>query len=151
MYLYQYILLAGFTCLLFFRGTKFAAITFLTGWTVYLVSTPGLEYKFYFIAAATIETAIAFTLNNKYRLVSWLGYMLIPVNIVGLILHINEVKMYYDVTYALISVTQFLLLTIRAIPNGLNGLGAKHPLVRAVNFDSRGAYVIMYKNPQTKG
>jgi hypothetical protein len=151
MYFYQYILLAGFSCLLFNKDTRFAASVFLTGWAVYLIGTIGFEYKFYFLASATIETAIAFTLNKNYRLVAWLGYALIPVNILGMILHINDIKIYYDVIYALISVTQLILLIARVIPNGINRLPDKHFMVRVLNFDSRGTYGIMYKNTTTKG
>lgn len=150
MYLYQYILLAGFTCLLFFRETRFASSVFLSGWIVYLVSTIGMEYKFYFLASATIETAISYTLNKKHRLVSWLGYSLILVNISGLILHIYGIKLYYDVTYAVISVTQFLLLLARLLPSGILRLSEQCWLVRLINFDSGQARGIMCKNKATK-
>jgi hypothetical protein len=151
VYFYQYILLAGFTCLLFNKETRVAAFVFLVGWVVYLLTTIGIDYEFYFLVSATIETAIAYVLNNKYRAVSWLGYTLIPVNIIGLKLHIHDIGVYYDVAYAIISVTQFLFLMARAIPNGINRLHTEHFLVRAVNFDSRGSYDIMYKNSTKKG
>ena len=151
MYFYQYILLAGFTCLLFNREVRFAASVFLSGWLIYLVVTIDIPYALYFCASATIETAIAGILNARYRLISYLGYSLILVNFAGLLLHINGIKVYYDFVYAIISITQFLLLLARAIPNGVGRLHIKHLVVRAVNFDSRGAYDRMYKNSNAQG
>ncbi len=152
MYLYQYALLAGFTCLLFKSNTRFAASVFLLGWFVYLTLfiDAGSSYKY--MACATIEAAIAYVLNSRYRVVAYLGYSLIFVNMYGLILiKINSYPLSYDIVYAIISVTQFLFLLMRAIPNGLNRLHRKHFVVRAVNFDSRGAYDRMYKNTTKKG
>ena len=152
MYFYQYILLAGFVCLLFNKETRFPASVFLCGWVIYTLSTLSVSTAFYYISAATIEAAIAYSLNKRHRAVAYLGYLLIFVNIYGLMLYRNKIgPLSYDVIYAIISVTQFLFLLVRAIPNGLNRLPAKHFVVRAVNFDSRGAYGRMYKNTQAKG
>jgi len=104
------------------------------------------------MASGTIEAAIAYLLNKRYRVIAYLGYLLIFVNFYGLILYNNKIgPLSYDVIYAIISVTQFIFLLARLIPNGLNRLPAKHFVVRAVNFDSRGAYDRMYKNTQTQG
>ena len=104
------------------------------------------------MSCGTIEVAIAYSLNRRYRVVAYLGYALLFVNIYGLLLFKNGVgPMSYDVIYAIISVTQFIFLLMRAIPNGLNRLPSKHFVVRAVNFDSRGAYDRMYKSTQTQG
>jgi hypothetical protein len=152
VFLYQYILLAGFVCLLSRRNTKLAAATFLTAWAVYILITLDASATFYYGAAATIELTVAYLLNKRYRVVSWLGYSLILVNIYGLILYRNGIgPITYDVIYAIISVTQFLFLLVRVAPNGLNRLHPQHFVVRAVNFDSRGAYDRMYKNTQKKG
>ncbi|WP_287199189.1 hypothetical protein [Pseudoalteromonas sp.] len=81
-----------------------------------------------------------------------MGYSLVVYNFLGFIVHsVNTEYPYYDIGYAIISVTQFLFLLARALPNGLNRLPAKHPLVRAVNFDSRKAYDRMYESTQTQG
>ena len=151
MYFYNYILLAGFVCLLFNRNTRFPASVFLLGWVVYFATTFGAEYKLYFLASATIETVISVILNAKYRLVSWLGYSLLLLNIVGLILHINNIKFYYDIAYALISCAQFSLLLLRIIPNGICRLHNEHFMVRVINYDSRGSYARMCKDIKTKG
>jgi hypothetical protein len=151
MYFYNYVLLVGFACLYFNKNTRFASGVFLLGWAFYLLSTIGIEYKFYFLASATIETAIAVLLNQRYRLISYLGYSLLLLNIIGLILHVNGVRFYYDFAYALISVTQFMLLLARAFPDGVNRLHTKSFVVRAVNFDSRGAHNRMYKDLKTQG
>lgn len=152
MYLFNYILLAGFVCLLFIKDTRFAASVFLGGWAVYIYAVLGLSEVNYYALSGTIECAIAYSLNKKHRLVSYLGYSLVVYNFVGFLVHsVNTEYPYYDIGYAIISVTQFLFLLARALPNGLNRLPAKHPLVRVVNFDSRKAYGIMYKNTQTQG
>jgi hypothetical protein len=151
MYTYQYAILAGITCLYFNNNTKYASSVFLLGWAFYLLLTIGIEYNFYFVVCATIETAIAVLLNQRYRLISYLGYSLLLLNIIGLILHVNGVRFYYDFAYALISVTQFMLLLARAFPDGVNRLHTKSFVVRAVNFDSRGAHNRMYKDLKTQG
>jgi hypothetical protein len=140
----------GFACLYFNKDTRFASGVFLLGWAFYLLSTIGMEYKFYFLASATIETVIAVLLNQRYRLISYLGYSLLLLNIIGLMLHVNDVKFYYDFSYALISTTQFLLLLARAFPDGVNRLHPKHFMVRVINFDSRGAHNRMYQNIKTQ-
>ena len=152
MYLYQYILLAGLSCLLFNRNTEYAAKLFIVGWLVYLTLFIDAPSSYKYMACGTIEAVIAYSLNKSNRVVSWLGYFLILVNIYGLIL-IKAVQppLTYDVIYAIISITQFLFLLARVLPNGLNRLPAKHFVVRAVNFDSRGAYGRMYKSTQTQG
>ena len=151
MYIYQYLLFAGFLLLLTSNMTRDAALIFLVGWVVYLVVTIGASNSVYFVASGTIETAIAFYLNKRYRLVSYLGYSLLLVNVFGYFLYVNGISRgLYDLVYAIISVTQFLFLLARAIPNGLNRLHRKHFVVRAINFDSRGAYDRMCKNTQEK-
>ena len=152
MYIYQYVLLAGFVCLLLTPQARVAATCFLLGWLVYLVFIIDIDTSYKYISCGTIEVAISYYLNSMYRVVAYLGYSLLLVNIYGLLLFKNGVgPMSYDLIYAIISVTQFLFLLARALPNGLTRLPAEHPLVRAVNFDSRGAYAIMHKNPTKKG
>jgi hypothetical protein len=152
MYNYQYMLLAGLTCLLFSKETRFAALVFLCGWAVYFVTTISASTSLYYIASATIEAAIAYTLNARYRAAAYLGYSLILVNIFGLFLYWMKMPaLSYDIIYAIISVTQFSLLLARANLDGLSRLHNKHFVVRAVNFDSRGAYDRMYKNSTAQG
>lgn len=140
-------LLAGFVCLLFDSKTRFAASVFLLGWAVYLVVFIDATSTYKYIACATIEASIAFALNKRHVIVAYLGYSLIFVNIYGLALINNKVgPISYDVIYAIISVTQFMFLLARAVPNGINRLPAKHCLVRLVNFDSRQTRGIMYKS-----
>ncbi len=149
MYPYNYILLAGFTCLFFNVKTKEAATTFLIGWGVYLVAVYGTDFRYYFLLSATIELAIAYKLNSRYRVISYISYSLILVNIFGLILHINGIKWHYDFVYALLSIIQFLFLLARVIPDGISELHSKHIVVRCLNYDSGQAYGKMYRNTPT--
>jgi hypothetical protein len=151
MYFYQAVLLVGFACLYLNKNTKFASSVFLLGWAFYLLIIIGIEYNYYFLASATIETSIAVILNKRYRLISYISYCLLLLNIAGLVMHINDVKFYYDFTYAVLSVSQFLLLLARAVPNGINRLHSEHFVVRAVNFDSRRTYNRLHKNIETQG
>lgn len=151
MYSYQYALLIGFLLLLLKRETRLAASIFIIGWVIYLFVFIDASSTYKYMACATIEAAIAYTLNNRYRVVAYLGYLLIFVNIYGLaLIKLKVGPISYDVMYAIISVTQFMFLLTRAIPNGINRLPAEHLLVRLVNFDSRQARVIMYKSKTTK-
>jgi len=152
MYFYQYALLAGFTCLLFSRKTRFAASVFLLGWIIYLSVIFDFSGSTYYAASATIEMCIGYALNKRFRLVSLLNYCLMSLNIYGFMVHMDDAgRDIYIYLYAIISITQFLFLLARALPNGINRLPAKHPVVRAVNFDSRKAHDIMYKNTPKKG
>ena len=152
MYFYQYILLAGLVCLLFNKNTRIAASIFLAGWVVYLFIFIDSSSSIKYMACGTIEFSIAYALNKRYRAIAYLGYSLIFVNMYGLVLiKVKSEPITYDVIYAIISVIQFLFLLMRALPNGLNRLHTQHFMVRAVNFDSRGAYDIMYKNTTKKG
>ncbi len=147
MYLYQYILLVGFVGLFFNIKTKEAAKTFFIGWGVYLVAVYGTDFRYYFLLSATIELVIAYRLNTRYRVVSYISYSLMLVNVFGLILHINGIKWYYDFVYALLSMIQFLLLLARTIPNGICRLHGKCFMVRCLNYDRGESYGKMYTNP----
>ncbi len=147
MYLYQYVLLAGFSCLFFNVKTKEAAKTLLIGWGAYIVAVHGTDFRYYFLLSATIELAIAYRLNTRYRVVSYISYSLMLVNVFGLILHINGIKWYYDFVYALLSIIQFLLLLARTIPNGICRLHGKCFMVRCLNYDRGESYGKMYTNP----
>lgn len=152
MYFYQYALLAGFTCLLFSNSTRFASFVFICGWVVYLIATDSNYPATYYAISATIEAAIAYALNHRFRVVSWLGYSLILVNAYGLLLFkINAEPWSYDLIYALVAITQFLFLLARAMPNGIHRLPFKRFMVRAVSLDSCGAYDRMHKNKKSKG
>jgi hypothetical protein len=152
MYIYQYALIIGFTCLLFNRGTKGAAGVFLVGWALYLFFILDAPSSYKYICCATIETVIAFILNAKYRLVSYIGYSLTIVNVYGLFLiGTGRMPITYDVIYAVLAVTQFLLLLARAMPNGINRLHPKSFVVRVVNFDSRQACNRVHKKLKTQG
>jgi len=151
MYPYQYVLLAGFVCLLLNKETRFAASVFLLGWAAYLLFFIDASSTYKYIACAAIETSIAYSINNRYRVVSYLGYSLIFVNIYGLMLIRGKVDpVSYDVIYGLISVAQFLFLLMRAIPNGISRLHNEHIIVRLVNFDGSQARDIMCKNKTKK-
>ncbi len=152
MYFYQYVLLAGLTCLLFNKNTRFSASVFIFGWAVYLLWFIDAPSTYKYAACGTIEFCIAYALNKRHRVVAWLGYTLILVNIYGLILiKIKYGPMSYDIIYAIISITQFLFLLMRAIPNGITRLHTKHFMVRVANFDSRSSYDRMYKDKTEKG
>jgi len=150
MYSWQYILLAGFVCLLFKPNTRYAASLFLIGWSVYLIFVIDIATSYKYISCATIELVIAYNLNKHYRAVSYLGYSLILVNIYGVLLYkIGMSPTTYDAIYAIISIIQFLFLLARALPNGINRLSDESFMVRLVNFDSRQTRGIMYKNKTT--
>ena len=152
MHLYQYILLAGFFCLLFNKETRFASVVFIAGWFVYLYLAIGVNEVYYYGLSASIELAIAFSLNRVYRIVSYIGYTLIIVNFIGFSVHsIGTDYPYFDVVYAILSSMQLIMLILRANPNGIYRLSHEHPMVRLVNFDSRGTYDRMYRNTQAKG
>jgi hypothetical protein len=120
MFIYQYILLLGFVGLYFNKETRFAAVTFLCAWAVYLITVLGSKFEQYFILSAIIELGIAYSLNKKYKHVAYVSYFLILVNIAGLILHINDIKNYYNDIYAALSIYQFALLLNRLVPNGIH-------------------------------
>ena len=138
MYFYQYILLAGFSCLLFYKETRFASLIFLLCWVVYLTLFIDANISYKYIACATIELIIGYLLNKKFRLVSYINYILIFVNIFGLMLYKSKLDpMPYDLIYAILSVTQLLLLILRVNLNGLHRLRPEHLMVRIANFDGR--------------
>ena len=129
----------------------FASIVFLTGWSVYMAVTLGADTSYYYAASAAIELSIGYILNDKYRLVAYINYTLIFVNIYGLLLFKMKVSpISYDIIYALLSVTQFLILIIRANLNGIYRLPEQCWLVRLLYFDSRQARAIMCKSKTTK-
>ncbi len=146
MYLYQYILMAGYTCLFFNTKTKEAATAFILGWSVYCVFVYGCGVAYYFALSAMIETAIAYSLNKRYRLVSYISYSLILVNMAGLIMELYGIKLVYDVVYAILAVAQFLLLLARMVLDGNDRANYKWFIVRCVNFDSRKTYATLHKN-----
>ncbi len=150
MYLYQYILLAGFSCLFFRRETRYSAAAFLIGWFVYIALILGLSEINYYALSATVELCIAYALNKRHRIVSYIGYSLVLFNCAGFLSHwlyINFVG--FDLIYALLSTTQFLFLLARATPNGIGKLHSKHIVVRCLNYDSGQAYDKMYTNTPT--
>ncbi len=146
MFLYQYILLAGFSCLLLNRKTRFAAATFLLGWVFYIVTTIGVDETRYYAMSAVIETTIAIVLNRNYRYVAYLGYSLILLNIYGLSVHTNtDGKNNYIVIYAVVSITQFILITSRLIPDGICRILNQRFFIRNINYDCRKTCVKVYK------
>ena len=152
MYFYQYALIAGFTCLLFNKNTRGAAGVFLIGWALYLFFILDAPSSYKYLSCATIETVIAFILNAKYRLLSYIGYSLTIVNAYGLFLiGTGRMPVTYDVIYAVLAITQFLLLLARAMPNGINRLHPKSFVVRVINFDKRQAHNKVHKNLQAQG
>lgn len=139
--------MAGFVCLLFNKETRIAGSVFIAGWAIYTVTTLNAGTAFYYMSAATIEAGIAYVLNKRHRAVAYLGYSLILVNIYGLLLYKLRISpISYDIIYAVISITQFLLLLSRLALNGINRLPPEHFMVRLVDFDSGQARGIMCKN-----
>jgi hypothetical protein len=138
MYLYQYALLAGFTCLLFNPKTRFASSVFLIGWLVYVTFLIDSASNLKYICCASIEVAISYAINNRFKVASYLGYLLIPVNMYGLMLiRLGAQPITYDVVYAIIAIIQFMLILDRAIPDGIYRLHFKRWMVRPAHFDSR--------------
>ena len=150
MYIYQYLLMAGYTCLFFNARTKEASCAFLSGWLAYLFFVYGCGVSYYFVLSAFIEFCIAYKLNRNYRLVSYIGYSLIIVNLVGLVMNINGVKFVYDFTYTVLSLIQFLILIGRVLIDGNNRVDNERFIFRAINFDSRKTYVTMQKTNSAK-
>tara|TARA_R110000772_G_scaffold85327_4_gene179400 strand:+ start:608 stop:1072 length:465 start_codon:yes stop_codon:yes gene_type:complete len=146
MFIYQYILLLGFAGLYFNKETKMAASAFLIGWAVYIAFALGTKFEQYFILSAVIELAIAYALNNKYKNVSYVSYLLILVNVAGLILHINGIKDYYNHIYAVLSTYQFSLLLIKLVPNGIYRRPIQCNAFCDSNYDCGQARVKVHKN-----
>ena len=151
MYTYQYILLAAFCGLYFNKKTKLASELFLFGWAFYFMFTIELPAVHYYWVTATIEAAIGFALNHRYRLISYLNYSLILVNMLGIVLYKNGFQAtYYDIIYAFISIAQVLLLITRAINYGGGRFYFKRFMDSLVDFDSRKARDTMYKDQAEK-
>ena len=151
MYLYQYFLMVGFACLFFNKNVKYPSFIFLLSWVLYVALFLDYPASYKYIVCATIETTIGCLLIYRHRLVSYLAFSLIAVNLLGLMLYEYGYKpTSYDLIYAIISVMQFVLLTIRALPNGFNRLPYQHILIRIASFDSRKTCAIIYKKPKEK-
>ena len=142
--------MAGYTCLFFNNKTKEAATAFVLGWCVYIGFVYGCGVTYYFALSAIIETAIAYNLNKRYRLVSYISYSLILVNLAGLIMNLYGVKFVYDVIYAILAVAQFVLLLARTVLEGSDRANYKLFIVRCVNFDSRKTYATLHKSQANK-
>ena len=152
MYFYQYALLAGFTCLLFCKDTRCASVVFLLGWVVYFTAVLGANEVNYYALSGAIELSIAYYLNSRFRLVSYLGYSLLVLNFIGFLCHESTTnESYYDAVYAFIAIAQFVILQLRVFGYGMGRLSSEHFMVRLLNFDSRGAYVRMYRYTQAQG
>lgn len=139
--------MAAFCCLYFNKSVRLSAICFLAGWFVYLCFYfyEILHDSWYYIFSAIIETAIAYALNKRFRLVSYLGYSLIFINLYGYYLFYNGLSpISYDIIYAVITITQVLLLIFRGLLNGVNRSCNHIAVVRFINFDSR------YKNREVQ-
>ena len=149
MFIYQYILLLGFVGLYFNKETRLASVTFLIGWSVYLISAFGSKFEQYFILSAIIELGIAYSLNKKYKHVSYISYFLILVNVAGLILHINNVKNYYNDIYAVLSIYQFALLFNRLVKNGIHRRFIQCIAFCISNYDRSKARVKVYEITQS--
>jgi len=147
MYTYQYFILAAFCGLYFNKKTKLASELFLFGWAFYFLFTIDLSATLYYSIAATIEAFIGYMLNKRYRLVSYLSYSLILVNVLGIVLYKNGFQpTYYDIIYAIISIAQVALLIIRVADYGGRGFYFEHIMDVLTDFDSRKARDTMYKN-----
>ncbi len=147
MYTYQYFILAAFCGLYFNKKTKLASELFLLGWAFYFLFTIDSSATLYYSITATIEAFIGYMLNKRYRLVSYLSYTLILVNVLGIVLYKNGFQStYYDIIYAIISIAQVVLLITRATGYGGCGFCFKHIMDVIADFDSRKARDTMYKN-----
>lgn len=143
--------MAGFACLFFNKNVKYPALIFIMSWVLYIALFLDAPASYKYIACATIETTIGCLLIYRHRLVACLAFSLIAANLLGLMLYEYGYKpASYDLLYAIISVMQFVLLTIRALPNGFNKLPYQYIVVRLVDFDSRKTCAIIYKKPKEK-
>ncbi len=148
MFLYQYALIAGFILLLFNDKTRLAAAIFVVSWAFYVLVVIESSATTYYAQAATIELLIGYALNKRFRLVSWLSYLLVALNLYGLLVHFEHVgRDIYVYACAIVSVVRFLLLLARAIPNGICRLHGKCFMVRCLNYDRGESYGKMYTNP----
>ena len=139
MYLYQYFILTALCGLYFNSKTSEAAITFLFGWYFYVTVTMYLNTEYYYAVTALVELLIGYKINKNFRLVSYLCYSLIIVNLFGLFLFKNGLQpLYYDIIYAIISIFQILLLITR-VRNGRSRIRFQRLMDALVDFDSRKA------------
>lgn len=139
MYTYQYLILAALCGLYFNNQTSKAAETLLLAWAFYIAVTMHLSTEYYYAATAFVELLIGYKLNQKYRLVSYMSYSLILVNLLGLMLFKNGLQpTSYDIIYAIISIAQILLLMIR-VSYGRNRIPFQRLMDNLVSFDSRKA------------
>ena len=139
MYLYQYLIMAALCCLYFNKKTSLAAEAFLLGWLFYILVTMKVDVIYYYSITALVELIIGYRLNYKFRLISYMNYALVIVNLFGLYLYKNGFQpTYYDIIYAIISMAQVLLLLSR-LGYGRIGVHLKYFMDILVDFDSRKA------------
>jgi len=123
------------------------------GWCfyIYFLLFVDVNYSWYYALSATIELSIGVILSAKYRLVSYLNYSLIIVNLFGLYLYKNNIPpLSYDIIYAVISIIQVLILIARGAIHGGNRYYHEAALVFIVDFDSRQTRDILHKYQPTK-
>ena len=138
MYIYQYMLISTFIFLFFNKDLRLASVSFLFGWVVYFFIVISFGAGSYYALSAAIELFIGCSLINRYKLVSYLSFLLIFVNFYGICMHeIGVGPKSYDFAYCLISIFQVLTLIARGMVGGNTKLCNKRPLVFLADFDSR--------------
>lgn len=146
MYPYQYLIVVALCGLYFNKQTSKAAEALLLGWAFYIAVTLHLPTEYYYAITALVELIIAYKLNLKYRLVSYMNYSLILVNLYGILLFKHGIQPEsYDEIYEIVSIAQLLLLVLR-LSHGRIRLPLQCVMDYLVNFDSRKAHGTMQKH-----
>ena len=134
----EVLIIGAFLALLIPEQSRVAANVMLIFNLVYFLFVIDLDWNYYYITSATLNTVIGFILFSRYRIVAILSFLLIPVNFIGYTMY----KYYYEPTIydnicLTIIILQIVMLTVRGLLNGIDKRFNNGPLVFLVNFDSR--------------
>lgn len=143
------LIIGAFFALLIPEQSRIAANVILLFNFVYFLFVIDLDWNYYYIASATLNTAIGVILFSRYRVVSILSFLLIPTNFIGYTMY----KYYYEPTIydnicLTIIILQILMLTIRGLLNGIDKRLNNDSLVFLVNFDSNKNHAKIQKRGQ---
>ena len=132
-------------------AVRYAALVLSLSFVFYAIFILNLSGEYYYAACAGLELLKGFLLNKKYRLVSYLCYLLILINYSGWVLYeFSYDPFVYDILCSVILIMQVALLIMQGLLNGVNRSYRHIFVVRLINFDSGQARGTMFKNKATK-
>ena len=151
MYIYQYVFVVVFICLVFNKSTRFASLVFLCSYVFYYSLILDLSGNSYYHACAAMELVKGYVLNGRYLAISLLSYSLILINFIGFIMFEFYIEpLVYDIVCAIVLTLQILILSTRLLSNGIYRNAIPQLMVRIVNFDCSQSRVRMFKNKTAK-